>query len=116
MDKLHPTMFAANLDKKWWPEIVKTVNYLRNLSPSSVTEKTPYERWYSNKPNLSHLRIIGCTTMAKKKEVGRRKLIDTKAICCKLLGYDGHIIYRLLTSDGQIIQSNNVTFHKTPTW
>ncbi len=103
MDKLHPAMLAANHDKKWWPEILKTVNYLCNLSPCSVTCKTPYEEWYGDKPNLSHLRIIGCTAMAKKKKVGRRKLIDTKAICCKVLGYDGHTIYRILTSDGQII-------------
>lgn len=44
MDKLHPTMLAANLDKKWWPEILKTVNYLCNLSPSLVTGKTLYKR------------------------------------------------------------------------
>ncbi len=54
--------------------------------------------------------------MAKKKEAGRRKLINTKVICCKLLSYNRHTIYRLLTSDGQIIRSNNVTFHETPTW
>lgn len=53
MDKLHPTMLAANLDKKWWPEILKTVNYLRDLSPSSVTGKTPYEGWYGDKPSLT---------------------------------------------------------------
>ncbi len=109
-------MLAANLDKKWWPEILKTVNYLCNLSPSSATEKTPYEGWYGDEPNLSHLRIIGCTAMAKKKEASRRKLIDTKAICYKLLGYDEHTIYWLLTSDGRIIRSNNVIFHETPTW
>lgn len=61
MDKLHPTLLSANLDKKWWPEILLTVNYLRNLSPSSVIGKTPYEAWYGEKPDLSHLCIIGCT-------------------------------------------------------
>lgn len=73
-------MLAANLDKKWWPETLKTVNCLRNQSPSPVTGKTPYEEWYGNKPNLSHLRIIGCTAIAKKKEAGKRKLIYTKAV------------------------------------
>lgn len=79
------------------------VDYLCNLSPILVIGKTPYERWYGNKPNLSHFCIIGCTGLAKKKEVGRRKLIDIKAICCKLLGYNGHTIYRLLIEDGQIL-------------
>ena len=103
IDKLHLTMLAANLNKKWWPEILKTVNYLCNLSPSSVTGKTSYEGWYGNKPNLSYLCIIGCTGLAKKKEAGKRKLIDTKTICCKLLGYNRHTIYRLLIKDGQIL-------------
>ena len=26
MDKLHPTLLSAHLDKKWWPEILLTVN------------------------------------------------------------------------------------------
>lgn len=116
MDKLHPTILAADFDKKWWLKILKIVNYLCNLSLSLVTEKTPYEGWYSIKPNLSHLCIIRYTAMAKKKEAGRRKQINTKAVCCKLLGYDGHTVYRLLISDRQIIWNNNITFHKTSTW
>lgn len=40
MDKLHPTMLEANLDKKWWRKILRTINYLCNLSPSLLTGKT----------------------------------------------------------------------------
>ncbi len=110
MDKLHPTVLSAHLDKKWWPEILLTVNYLRNLSPSSVIRKTPYKGWYGKKPDLSHLRIIGCTAYTKKIESKRRKLADEKAFPCKLLGYDGDRIYRLLTYDKRIIRSINVEF------
>lgn len=97
MDKLHPTLLGAHLDKKWWPEILLTVNYLRNLSPSSVIGKTSYEAWYGEKPDLSHIRTIGCTEYTKRIESKRRKLADEKAFPCKLLGYDGDRIYRLLT-------------------
>ncbi len=110
MDKLHPTLLSANLDKKWWPEILLTVNYLRNLSSSSVIRKTPYEAWYGEKPDLSHLRIIGCTAYTKKVESKRRKLADEKAFPCKLLGYNDDRIYRLLTYDNRIIRSTNVEF------
>lgn len=68
MDKLHPILLSAYFNKKWWPEILLTVNYLRNLSSSSVIKKTPYEVWYNEKPNLSHICIIGYISYAKKIE------------------------------------------------
>lgn len=85
MDKLHPTLLSAKLDPKWWPEILTTVNYLRNLSPSSVINKTPNEAWYSEKPDLAHLRAIGSIAYAKKTDRHRKKLKDTKSIACKLI-------------------------------
>ncbi len=99
MDKLHPTLLSAHLDKKWRPEILPTINYLCNFSLSSVIEKTPYEARYGEKPDLSHLHIIGCTAYTKKGESKRQKLVDEKAVPCKLLGYDCDRIYRLLTYD-----------------
>lgn len=39
IDKLYPTLLSAQLDKKWWPEILLTVNYLRNLSPTKHPTK-----------------------------------------------------------------------------
>ena len=116
IDKLYFIILAANFDKNWWPEILKTVSYFCNLSPSLVTEKTPYKGWYGNKSNLSHLHIIRCTPLAKKEEVGRCKLINIKAICCKFLGYNEHIIYWLFIEDEQIFWSNKVIFYKLPTW
>lgn len=67
MDKLHHTLLSAHLDKKWWPEILLTVNYLRNLSPSSVIGKTPYEAWYGEKPDISRIRTIGCTAYTMRR-------------------------------------------------
>lgn len=112
MDKLYPTLLSAHLDKKWWPEILLTVNYLRNLSLSSVIGKTPYEAWYGEKPDLSHIRSIGCTAYTKKIQSKRRKLADEKASPCKLLGYNGDRKHRLLTRDNRVIRSTNVEFVK----
>lgn len=62
IDKLHPNLLSAHLDNKWWPEILLMVNYFRNLSSSSVIKKTPCKAWFGDKPDLSHIRIIGCTS------------------------------------------------------
>lgn len=101
---------SAYLNKKWWPEIVFTVNYLPNLSPSSVIGKTPYEAWYNEKPDLSHICIIDCTAYAKKIESKCQKLANKKGLPCKLLGYDGNHIYQLLMHVNQVIKSINIKF------
>ena len=112
IDKLHPTLLSAHLDKKWWPEILLMVNYFYNLNPSSIIRKTLYKAWYSKKPNLSHICIIGCTAYTKKIEFKHQKLADKKALSCKLLGYKGNHIYRLLTCNNRVIRSTNVKFVK----
>lgn len=78
------------------------------FKPSSVINKTPYKAWYGEKPDLSYLRITGCIAYVKRIESKRRKLADEKASPCKLLGYEGNRIYRLLTHDNRVIRSTNV--------
>lgn len=112
IDKLHLILLNAHLDKKWWPKILLTVNYLHNLNSSSVIGKIPYEAWYSKKPNLSYICIIGCTAYAKKIESKHQKLVDKKTSLCKLLRYNGNRIYQLLTRNNRVIRSTNVEFVK----
>src|SRR5204863_7123528 len=42
----------------------------------------------------------------------RKDLVDVKALPCKLLGFEGTLIYCLLTPDGRIILSSNVIFQE----
>lgn len=50
-------LFQAKLPDYLWAEAVNTGNYLRNRCPSSpLGETTPYESWYNEKPEVSHLR------------------------------------------------------------
>ena len=112
MDKLHSTLLSSEVNKKWWPEILRAVCYLCNRSPSSVINKTPYKAWFNEKPDLSHIRTLGSTAYALKPERKCRKLADTKAIKCVLLGYEGSQIYRLLTPFGSVICTSNVHFQE----
>lgn len=112
MDKLHPTLLSAHLDKKWWPEILLTVNYLCNLSSSLLIKKTLFKAWYNEKPDLSHICIISSTAYTKKIESKRQKLVNKKASSCKLLGYDSNSIYQLLMHDNRVIRFTNVEFVK----
>ena len=68
----------ANLPKSLWAEAVATAVYVRNIIPTR-THKAPsthYQIWYGEKPNISHLRVLGCMAYAHIPDAIRRKLDD----------------------------------------
>lgn len=69
-------------------EVVATVVYFLNISPSkAVLNKTPYDSWRGNKPNVSHLGVFGCISYALIISQVRRKL-DEKCDKCIFVGYN----------------------------
>ena len=70
-----------------------TATYLINRSPSTALEfKTPEEKWKGKPPNLSHLRVFGCSAYAHQSE-GK---LEPRALKCIFLGYpQGTKGYRL---------------------
>ena len=56
-------LLDANLSKRYWAEAVSTAVYLNNCCPTrAVQERTPYEAWHGQPPEVDHLRIFGCDT------------------------------------------------------
>lgn len=50
----------ASLTKAYWAEAVCTANYILNRLPSKATPgSTPYEFWWNQKPNVTHLHVFG---------------------------------------------------------
>ena len=50
------------MPQRFWAEALSTAVYLRNCSPTkAVSNMTPYEAWYSEKPQVTRLRVFGCT-------------------------------------------------------
>ena len=48
----------AKIPLTYWPEIVKTVFYLKNRTIANSNEnKTPFETFFGNKPNVENLKI-----------------------------------------------------------
>ena len=51
----------AKVPLKFWAEAVNTAVYLHNRSPTSaLKDKTPFECWFGEKPDVSNLRVFGC--------------------------------------------------------
>jgi hypothetical protein len=97
----------AGLPAKCWPEMVKAANYTRMRSPQARVQTTPYEAWNGEPSGYSHLRTLGTKCWAIQRL--RSKQIEN-GIECKLLGYEGDSIYRLLTFDGKVIRASTVLF------
>ncbi len=79
-------LYHSKLSNRLWAEAVATAAYLRNRTMTSANEDclTPYEKWYGRKPDISHLRVFGCTAYSYVPSTDRRKL-DKKTRKCALL-------------------------------
>ena len=73
--------------------------------------RTPWELLYGHKPDVSNLRVFGCTAYAQVPCKLRRKL-DARSVRGRLIGYPaGTKGYRILLDDtGDIICSRDVIF------
>ena len=87
MDMTRCMLHYAGAPKSFWREAVKTAIYIYNRSPhKALNKQTPYEIWFGTKPDLSKLRVFGCTAYALIPENKRHKLSD-RAIKSVFLGY-----------------------------
>ena len=88
MELAHSMLSHAGLPNSYWAEAVATAAYLRNHIPTAAIkeDKTPYERWYGRKPNISHLKVFGCMAYAHIPDAQRQKL-DKKSEKLHFVGY-----------------------------
>ena len=95
-------------------EIASTVVYLKNRSPKSNLEATPYEAWCNEKPDLSNLKIIGSTVYVHVSKNIRTKL-DYNTRKCRLVGYNGTNQWRAWDEGKQdVIVSRDIIFDEDP--
>lgn len=66
-------------------EAVLTAAYLLNRSPSTTVDKTPAEKWYGKKPDLSRLQVFG--SEAYSKVLGKLKKLDKRSKQMTFVGY-----------------------------
>ncbi|GAQ93443.1 hypothetical protein KFL_015360015 [Klebsormidium nitens] len=99
----------AGLGPELWAEAMLTANFTRNRVPSSVHGKTPWEMFYGEKPNLSHLRVFGARAYIHVPTENRKKMepVSERGV---FLGYEPNSkFYRVLRErDGRILTSRNV--------
>jgi hypothetical protein len=90
-------------------EAMVTANYSRNRLPSRVHGNTPWEKFFGEKPNVSHMQVLGaCAYMHIPKE-NRKKMqsVNERGV---FVGYEPDCkAYRVLWErDGRILVSRDV--------
>jgi hypothetical protein len=69
--KIHAMLITAQLPMTYWGKAALTAAYLQNLTSTSTLPMgmTPFEVFFGQKPNISHLRVWGthCFTMVPEE-------------------------------------------------
>lgn len=114
MEKVRPMLSESGLPKKYWAEALATANYVRNRSPVSDRDKTPWELFFGSKPDVSHLLTFGERVYAHVPKQLRSKLDDTSQPG-RFLGYpSGTKGFKILLDNGKIIISRDVIIPRPP--
>jgi hypothetical protein len=88
LEGIRSVLVGTKIPKYLWEEIAKAVNYIQNRCPTKAIKlKTPEEMYTGIKPNLSHLRILGCVAYCHILDAKQTKL-EPKAVTTILVGYD----------------------------
>lgn len=102
-----------------WANIMETVVYLKNRSPSSSTPKsTPFGVLFGRKPNLSHLRVVGSAGWVLVHKKKRASKLDARAYLCCMIGYSTtQKAYKLWNPKTKtMVISRDVIFDESISW
>jgi hypothetical protein len=107
-----------NLSNNLWAEVVATVVYIMNRTPTTAIHgMTPEEKFTGKKPNVSHLKVFGCIThMHVPKE--KKSKLDPKAEKCIFIRYSlEQKGYRCFNPSTRKLQaSRDVVFDEMVSW
>lgn len=117
LEGIRSVVAGTRLPRFLWDEVARAVNYVQNRLPCRALHlQTPEEAFSGIKPNISHLRVIGCLAFCHIPRKKRTKL-DNKAIPTLCLGYDDQSkAYRCYDpASRKILISRDVVFDESTT-
>ena len=86
-DDISTMLYEAQLPPSLWGEALATQIYVWNRLPTSCLKgMTPYEAWFKQKPDVSHLRIWGCQAYVFIQK-DKRKSLQPHMEKCVFMGY-----------------------------
>lgn len=100
MEMVRATILEGGMDDTLWSEVVLAMTHVKNLRPTRALEGkiSPIEKQDDILPNLQHLRVLGSTVyvfLHEEERTLKSAKWDARALKGKLVGFDGHTIYRV---------------------
>jgi hypothetical protein len=103
----------VDLNDKWWIELIKTINYLRNRFSMIDRSITSYEVDTKRKFFFVHLRRIETIDYAmKRKSITKWKKLISRSFSIVLVKYEEDHIYRMLRLNEIIYRVSSVIWIK----
>lgn len=101
----------SGMSREYWDEAIMNANYTLNRVVSKDSSKTPFEKFFDKKPDLSIMREFGVSAYVMIPQQKRKKL-DRKAEKMAFVGYDGWSkAYRFANvSQRKIVVSRDAVF------
>jgi len=101
----------SDVGKYLWGEALSTHVCICNQCPSSTLPGniTPYEKVFSQTPDINHLCVFGSKCFVKVPDETQSKF-DDKGKECRLISYDGDSIYVVVDANKKKLRSHNVIF------
>lgn len=89
LESARTMLIASGLEKRMWPEAVRTAVYVLNRSCNSRNPTTtPFGLWFGEKPHIGHVKVFGTIGYALVPKQKGRKKWDSKAKKVHLVGYE----------------------------
>ncbi len=100
MEMVRATILEGRMEDTLWPEVVLAMTHVKNLRPTRALEEfiSPIKKQDNLLPSLQHLRVLGSTVyvfLYKEERTLKSAKWDARALKGKLVGFDGHTIYRV---------------------
>lgn len=99
MDMARVTIIEKDLDDIFWPKIVLTMTYTKNVRPTTALKGgKPYKKQFNCLFDVCHLWILGSTVyllIHEEEQDFQSEKFTPQALKGKLVDYNGHTIYRV---------------------
>lgn len=79
LDMIRCMLKNGSLEKRFWGEDFLHAVYLRNITSINKESVITHEEFNGTKPDVSHLRVIGCNVFIYRKDSSKKKLENRKS-------------------------------------
>jgi len=114
VERLRAVMLEYRFRKALWDELLMALFFLRNRSPTADGTATPYEPFYGQKPDDSHLRVLGSSAYALRPDHSYFKL-SAKTLLGTFVGYvgGGYVVHIRSSVTAKILVRRDVVVDET---